>query len=138
MKLPLSKYTASAYQTNFGSWQKALMQFVEFINSEEVETEQTIKEKPEIKTEETVETKSEVTPRHKTKRNINLRLRHEVFMRDGNICKMRGRSPQNTPGTIVHVDHIIAWAKGGETIFENLQTLCSVCNIGKSDLDYNL
>ena len=28
-----------------------------------------------------------------------------------------------------------SWAKGGETALENLQTLCSVCNIGKSDLE---
>ena len=26
------------------------------------------------------------------------------------------------------------WSKGGETVFENLQTLCSKCNNGKSDL----
>jgi 5-methylcytosine-specific restriction endonuclease McrA len=33
----------------------------------------------------------------------------------------------------LHVDHIYPWAKGGETVVENLQTLCMTCNIGKSD-----
>ncbi|MBY0462653.1 MAG: HNH endonuclease [Alphaproteobacteria bacterium] len=31
------------------------------------------------------------------------------------------------------MDHITPWSKGGETLIENFQTLCSVCNIGKSD-----
>ena len=31
-------------------------------------------------------------------------------------------------------DHIIPWSKGGETILENLQALCSKSNFGKSDL----
>ncbi|MBA3003530.1 MAG: HNH endonuclease [Desulfurivibrio sp.] len=36
---------------------------------------------------------------------------------------------------IFHVDHIELWSKGGETVLENLQTLCSVCNLGKSNND---
>ncbi|MBE7422767.1 MAG: HNH endonuclease [Zoogloeaceae bacterium] len=27
----------------------------------------------------------------------------------------------------------MAWSKGGNTVLKNLQTLCSVCNLGKSD-----
>lgn len=49
-------------------------------------------------------------------------------------CKNCGRSPATDPTIILHVDHKTAWANGGETVLENLQTLCSVCNIGKSDL----
>ncbi|THJ09818.1 MAG: HNH endonuclease [Nitrospira sp. CG24C] len=26
------------------------------------------------------------------------------------------------------------WSKSGETVLENLQTLCSVCNLGKSNV----
>jgi 5-methylcytosine-specific restriction endonuclease McrA len=37
---------------------------------------------------------------------------------------------------VLHVDHIKAWANGGETVLENLQTLCSKCNLGKSDLEF--
>jgi 5-methylcytosine-specific restriction endonuclease McrA len=35
----------------------------------------------------------------------------------------------------LHVDHIKPWSKGGETVPDNLQTLCSVCNIGKNNLE---
>ena len=34
----------------------------------------------------------------------------------------------------LHIDHIIPWSKGGETVLENLQTLCSDCNLGKSNI----
>lgn len=38
------------------------------------------------------------------------------------------------PWVELHVDHIMPWAKGGEIVLENLQTLCSKCNLGKSDM----
>jgi len=55
--------------------------------------------------------------------------------RDNFRCKHCGRSPATDPSIIVHVDYVKAWANGGETIIEKLQTLCSKCNIGKSDLE---
>jgi len=36
-------------------------------------------------------------------------------------------------GLELHVDHIQPWSRGGPTVFENLQTLCNSCNLGKSD-----
>jgi len=44
------------------------------------------------------------------------------------------RTQAKDPGVELHVDHIFPWSKGGETVFENLQTLCSKCNGGKSNL----
>ncbi|MBS3113013.1 HNH endonuclease [Candidatus Woesearchaeota archaeon] len=55
--------------------------------------------------------------------------------RDNFKCKNCGRSPAIDMSLILHVDHIKALANGGETVLENLQTLCSKCNIGKSDLE---
>jgi len=72
--------------------------------------------------------------RHKTKRNVNWRLRFIVMKRDNFKCKNCGRSPAKNPEIELHIDHVKAWAEGGETVLDNLQTLCSVCNIGKSDL----
>jgi len=136
MKLPLSKYSESPYRANFKTWQKALEQFVESINLEE-EIEQSDETKSEaVETENTVNSKSEIVFRHKTKRDINWRLRFLVMRRDNFKCNACGKSPTNNPGTELHIDHILAWDKGGETVYENLQTLCSVCNIGKSNLDF--
>jgi len=119
---PLSKYSASTYEKRFGTWRKALEKFVEFVNNESsVETEVIPKAQ---KTKST----------HKTKRSINWRLRFIVLRRDDFKCQSCGKSPANNPGVVLHVDHIKPWSKGGETIEENLQTLCSKCNVGKSDL----
>lgn len=72
--------------------------------------------------------------RRKTVRDIDLRLRFKVMHRDNFKCCKCGASPAKDPSVELHVDHIIPWSKGGETVIENLQTLCSKCNLGKSDL----
>ncbi len=72
--------------------------------------------------------------KHKTSRSINWRLRFIVMRRDNFKCKNCGRSPAIDSSIVLHVDHVKAWTNGGETFLENLQTLCSKCNIGKSDL----
>lgn len=58
-------------------------------------------------------------------------------MRDGAKCKLCGQSPQHE-GITLQVDHIKPWSKGGETTLENLQILCNVCNIGKSNIEENV
>ncbi|MCX6787259.1 MAG: HNH endonuclease [Candidatus Kaiserbacteria bacterium] len=123
MQKPLSKYGPKPYERRFSTWQKALEKFAAYINNEE---------NISLKEIENLETESN---QHKTKRDINLRLRFIVMKRDDFKCKNCGRSPATDPGIILHIDHIKAWANGGETILENLQTLCSICNIGKSDLE---
>tara|TARA_R110000751_G_scaffold307812_1_gene431854 strand:- start:35076 stop:35648 length:573 start_codon:yes stop_codon:yes gene_type:complete len=53
----------------------------------------------------------------------------EVIKRDGWRCRACGFSVQD--GAALHVDHIIPVSKGGLTEKKNLQTLCTVCNLGK-------
>lgn len=122
---PLSKYHVATYENRFGTWRKALEAFVAFVNDEERASSEDAIRNVEV----------EPTTRHKTKRGINWRLRFIVMRRDNFKCKNCGRSPATDPSIILQVDHIKAWANGGETVLENLQTLCSVCNIGKSDLE---
>lgn len=122
---PLSKYHIGTYENRFGTWRNALEKFVAYINNEE-----------NLSSEEAIKNiEAEPISRHKTSRTINWRLRFIVMRRDNFKCKSCGRSPATDPSIILHVDHVKAWANGGGTVLENLQTLCSKCNIGKSDLE---
>jgi 5-methylcytosine-specific restriction endonuclease McrA len=117
---PLSKYHACTYERRFKGWRKALENFVKYVNSEDKEFHPS-----EI---EAIEGK------HETSKNINLRLRFKVLYRDNFKCGKCGRSPATNPKIELHVDHIKPYSKGGETELSNLQTLCSDCNQGKSNL----
>lgn len=118
----LSKISIGTYEKRFGSWNNALMAFDTCINGGN-----TVSSTPELK-------RSERATR-RTDRKVNWRLRAQVLIRDSCICQMCGASPSKDSAVNLHADHIKPWAKGGETVLENLQTLCEKCNIGKSDLD---
>lgn len=51
----------------------------------------------------------------------------EVFLRDGCKCRECGREDKLT------IDHVVALSKGGKNNKENLQVLCELCNIKKSN-----
>lgn len=125
LQKPLSKYSAGTYENRFGSWTNSLEKFVAYINNEENSSSEKAIEK----------LSAEPLTKHKTKRSINWRLRFIVMRRDNFKCRKCGRSPATDPTIILHVDHKTAWANDGETVLENLETLCSRCNIGKSDLE---
>ena len=72
-------------------------------------------------------------PLKATARKISDKLRYQVLKRDGFKCCACGASPAKDSSVELHIDHIIPWSKGGETTIDNLQTLCSRCNLGKSD-----
>lgn len=55
--------------------------------------------------------------------------RFEVFKRDGFACQYCGQKP---PAVVLHVDHIVAVARGGDNSIDNLLTACSTCNHGKA------
>lgn len=69
----------------------------------------------------------------KTKRTVSDKLRYQILKRDHFKCCACGASPAKDPSIELHIDHIVPWSKGGETTLENLQTLCSRCNLGKSN-----
>jgi len=69
----------------------------------------------------------------KASRVISDKLRYQVLKRDNFKCCACGASPAKDPHVELHIDHIIPWSKGGETTIDNLQTLCSKCNLGKGD-----
>ena len=121
---PVSLYSVGTYEKRFGTWRQTLEQFVNYVNNQTDDKE------------ELIEKKSTIESGHKTKREINWRLRFLVLRRDNFKCVACGRTPATDPTIVLHVDHVKAWDKGGETVFENLQTLCMTCNIGKSNLEF--
>ena len=130
MKRPLSQFTASGYDKRFGSWRKALEKFISYINSDSINGGEIADNSIEknIITED-----RDIIIKHKTKREISDRLRFRILMRDSFTCKKCGRSPIKEMGVELHVDHILPWSKGGETIPENLETKCRKCNLGKGN-----
>lgn len=131
MRKPLSEYSVDAYADRFGTWRKALEAFVEYVNSEDPLPERYSQTYEDTANEQSEQKAASV----KKSRYISWRLRFLVMRRDGFRCCNCGRSPATEPGVILHIDHSMAWSKGGSTTYDNLQTLCSVCNIGKSDLE---
>lgn len=113
-----SQISAGPYSRRFRSWLAALQAFVEYANSIEANL-------PEV-TERTNSQKAGLDP--------SLRTRFRVLKRDNFSCRACGASPSTRPGLSLHVDHVTPWSKGGETVDENLQTLCEPCNLGKSNV----
>jgi hypothetical protein len=108
------------YRRRFKSWTAALHEFVEYANA----TEEGSSEACHV---------ADQPVTHKGPRDSSLRQRWKVLQRDRFSCRGCGASPALTAGVELHVDHIIPWSKGGKTEIDNLQTLCSSCNFGKSD-----
>ena len=60
-------------------------------------------------------------------------IRWQVFQRDAWKCVACGRGAADN--AILHIDHIVPRSKGGSGTLDNYQTLCNVCNLGKSNND---
>lgn len=116
-----SRFSLATYEKRFGSWNKTLIAFASFIGSEGDGQADVNRSKPD-------------GTKARSPRGVNWRLRAQILIRDSCICRMCGASPAKDATTVLHIDHIIPWSKGGETIETNLQTLCERCNLGKSNV----
>jgi hypothetical protein len=119
LAFPPSQISQSPYNRRFGSWTKALSEFIAYANNEVNEISLSIND-------------FRVTSR--TSRDPSLRLRWKVLQRDHFSCCACGASPATANQILLHVDHIHPYSAGGETVLDNLQTLCSNCNLGKSNM----
>jgi hypothetical protein len=126
MKQPLSPISISQYQKQFRkTWYEICLEFLSWrsgVAVKEIERETHLTTRPH-----------QNKIHHKTTRGMSLSLRYDVLKRDNFRCVSCGRSPATEPDIKLHIDHIVPWSKGGETVIDNLQSLCSRCNIGKSN-----
>lgn len=114
-----SKISQSPYNRRFHSWISAIKEFVNYANRNDID----------IKVNDCDERNVVCS----TGRDPSLRLRYQVLSRDNFSCRKCGASPAKDVAVTLHIDHIIPWSKGGLTTLSNLQTLCSKCNLGKSN-----
>jgi hypothetical protein len=122
-----SKIKSKNYINRFGTWRKALIAFIEYADKDDDDRVKDVLELSPIPQPE----KTQKTP--ESRREISLGLRFKVMYRDHFKCVLCGNNPPASPGLILHVDHILPWSKGGKTEIDNLRTLCSGCNIGRSN-----
>ena len=118
-----TRFSHACYVRRFGTWRGALEGFVEWANR-----------RSKGRRGGLIGARAKLGDGRPTARGAPYRLRYEVLRRDQFRCVQCGRSPANETGVILHLDHIEPWSKGGETVFENLQTLCERCNLGKATL----
>ena len=124
---PLSRYVNGTYYRHFGTWRRALENFVEAqAHGRTVSPTQPRPGAP---------VPAPLTPPrvHRTKRTPSPALRLRVLKRDFHRCRLCHASPAIDEKTVLVIDHIYPWGHGGETLYPNLQTLCAQCNSKKSD-----
>lgn len=117
MHPPNSRWTHHPYYRRFGSWLAAIKAFLATLDVLPIEG---VEQQPRASS--------------RGPRDPSLRLRFLVMRRDNFKCRHCGASPATAANVELQIDHIQAWSKGGPTLVENLQTLCTNCNLGKSDL----
>lgn len=136
MVKPLSRFDVRVYVNRYGSWNKALGQFVKFIKSIKLKDSKKIKRKrSKTKSDNLTNLKNLKNPQSDNlksynRKSVTIGLRLDVLARDRFRCRGCGRSPA-THNVILHVDHWLPRAKGGSSDMSNLITLCSECNLGK-------
>lgn len=127
-----------AIQRRFGGWQSACLKFIEYKSGVAIAKENELpfakKDKVKQNNNGKIEEKNYIKNIEKT-RTIPLNVRFRVFKRDNYRCVFCGKNPATDAGTKLHIDHIVPFSKGGTNSFENLQTLCEQCNIGKSNAE---
>ncbi|MEZ7198832.1 homing endonuclease associated repeat-containing protein [Pseudodesulfovibrio karagichevae] len=128
MKKAPSIVGPKAYVRRWGTWRKAVFAFVERVNQDLDQYNEkviAVESRPVVSVKKA---KSQAESRE-----IRLGLRYDILKRDCFKCAICGRSPATNVSCKLEVDHIKPWSKGGLTTSDNLQTLCDLCNRGKSN-----
>lgn len=129
-ELSKPKIGYNTYKKRFGGWTSACLRFIEYKMGREILADDFTKES---QNEQNVLQSTKVEYNPSMTRNVSLSLRLKVLSRDNFRCVYCGKSPAIDIGTVLHIDHIKSFSRGGESVLENLQTLCEECNLGKSN-----
>ncbi len=128
MKEPPSKVGGKAYVIRWRTWVRALEAFASRVDQDTA---------PHQAVGIADDGAAEFPRRGKLEEDdgrIRLGIRYRTLVRDNFKCVICGDSPATNPLCKLHVDHVHPHSKGGRTTPENLRTLCSKCNVGKSNL----
>ena len=141
MDQPPSRIPSGAYEACWGTWRKALRAFLSRVNADLQEGRLQPIPAPREERPAHARTRINLMPARADRRlgrsteadrrTISLGLRYEVLRRDRFRCALCGASPASQLGCELHVDHMVAFSRGGKTVSANLRTLCSDCNLGK-------
>jgi hypothetical protein len=113
-----ARISYSLIRSRFGGWRNACSRFIEF-------------KKGAFPVAATAISIADATGIAEASPATSCGLRMKVLTSDNFRCRLCGRSPATHAGLVLHVDHIIPFSRGGKTVFENLQTACETCNLGK-------
>ncbi len=129
------KISYGTYRHRFNGWQNACLKFIEY----KMGTNILVDNEPVINSKDSQQHRSKDDYKNKegSTRTVPLNIRLKVLNRDAYRCVFCGRSPATDIGVKLHIDHKTPFSKGGKSTFDNLQTLCQDCNLGKSDEVYN-
>lgn len=117
---------SKAYIRRWGTWRKALSAFVARVDASGNEVESFEASPPAPEAFSSSPAKEDRGPR-----DVPLALRYFVLRRDSFRCVACGASPALSAGIVLHIDHVVPWVRGGQTVADNLRTLCQHCNLGK-------
>ena len=137
MTRPPSKIPSGAYETKWGTWRKALLAFQERAERDDRddasphEVARASAAPPNVPSVRAKRRRCGSNGQSGDRRQPSLGLRYRVLRRDRFMCVLCGANPATNTGCELHVDHIVAFSRGGRTVFENLRTLCDRCNLGK-------
>lgn len=122
-----ARYSYTTYKQRFGGWTNACAALVAGEQALPIVTQSAAV--AEVASSRRRRNRAAVPAEEK--RNIPLKLRLKVLSRDQFKCVLCGRTPALHAGTVLHIDHIVPFARNGRTNEGNLRTLCEKCNWGK-------
>lgn len=126
----------NTYVRRFGKWSNACLKFIEYKMGGSIVLENESATINEKQVSDSIKNQNRSIKRDaELGRNISLRMRLMVLEKYNFKCFYCGRSPVTDVGVKLHIDHILAFSKGGKSTLDNLQTLCQDCNLGKGNKD---